>query len=658
MLRDEESARDLVGAEVLVEQEENLHLASGEAARDRLGNRAAESSSLAHTLEQPPCDCAGEGSFAACDAAQELCDPLRRLALQQVAGRSRADGREQVLLGPGRGQDHDFRIRRGVPDLGERGETVHLGHRQIEKDEIRLELARKLNRLGAAVRLTDDVELVLYEQRGERFSGERMVVDDEHAFLHEPLIGRKRCADEGDVATFPPSRAETYRSWLVGELVLVGLLGAGTAYFGLTSSLHGYALPEARLALDTTVAVCATIVAILAAVRFLVEGRALDVLLAASFVATGLGTLAFGVAPVLGGGSLGARDTWMVLAAQLVAALLIAVAPFVNRRVGSRSEVLAAAGVATAGALVGCWLVVRAGDPTRLTSLDGNRTFPLTAAFAVLALLGVVAVVGFGLRYRRYGRDLDSWLTLALTLTLFAELHYVLSPVLSNRYVLQGDVLRLMSYGVLLVGVWRAISEAEFGRAVADERARVAREIHDGLAQYLFALSTQVSMLESGAPLDELLPRMKVAAVSAQQEARFAVLALSTASGTAPFDAGLRRYVEFLTSDGQLDVELEIDPAVVLAPDEQIEIFRIVQESLANVRRHAGARRALVTIGRRAGRRVVRVEDDGRGFEGDAPSGAGQGLQNIRRRASAIEGGFRLHTAPGRGTALEVTLRG
>ena len=184
------------------------------------------------------------------------------------------------------------------------------------------------------------------------------------------------------------------------------------------------------------------------------------------------------------------------------------------------------------------------------------------------------------------------------------------------------------------------------------------RSIHDGLAQYLFALSTQVSMLESGAPLDELLPRMKVAAVSAQQEARFAVLALSTASGTAPFDAGLRRYVEFLTSDGQLDVELEIDPAVVLAPDEQIEIFRIVQESLANVRRHAGARRALVTIGRRAGRRVVRVEDDGRGFEGDAPSGAGQGLQNIRRRASAIEGGFRLHTAPGRGTALEVTLRG
>ena len=456
---------------------------------------------------------------------------------------------------------------------------------------------------------------------------------------------------------FPPSRAEAYRSWLIGELVLVGLLGGAIAYFALTSSLRGYALPEARLALDTTVAVCASIVAILVAIRFLVEGRALDVLLASSFVATGLGTLAFGVAPTLGGRSLGPRDTWMVLSAQLVAAALIAVAPFVGRRVGSRPAVLAGAGAATGVALVCCWLVVRALDPARVTSLDGSRTFPLTAAFAALALLGVVAVVGFGLRYRRHGRDLDSWLTLALTLTLFAELHYVVSPVLSNRYVLPGDFLRLLSYGVLLVGVWRAISEAEFGRAVADERARVAREIHDGLAQYLFALSTQVSMLESGASLEELLPRMKVAALAAQQEARFAVLALSSASGTAPFDAGLRRYVEFLTADGELDVELEIDPAVVLAPDEQIEIFRIVQEGLANVRRHAGAHRASVTIGRRSGRRVVRVEDDGRGFEVDEP-GAGQGLQNIRRRASAIEGGFRLLTAPGRGTALEVTLRG
>ena len=175
-------------------------------------------------------------------------------------------------------------------------------------------------------------------------------------------------------------------------------------------------------------------------------------------------------------------------------------------------------------------------------------------------------------------------------------------------------------------------------------------------AQYLFALSTHVNMLESGASLPELLPRMKVAAASAQQEARFAVLALSSASGTAPFDAALRRYVEFLTADGALDVELDVDPSVSLAPDEQIEIFRIVQEGLANAARHAKARHATVTIGRRAGRRIVRVVDNGTGFDGEETAG-GQGLRNMQRRADAIQGAFELVTGRGRGTMLEVVLR-
>jgi signal transduction histidine kinase len=241
-------------------------------------------------------------------------------------------------------------------------------------------------------------------------------------------------------------------------------------------------------------------------------------------------------------------------------------------------------------------------------------------------------------------------------LLVFADLHYVLTPSLTSEFLLQGDFLRVLAYGVLLVAVWRAIRAAEFGHAVSEERARVAREIHDGLAQYLFAISTHVSMLGSGASLDVTLPKLQLAAEEAQQEAKFAVLALSSASGTASFDAALRRYVDFLTADGVLDVDLEIEPDVRLAPDEQIEVFRIVQEGLANVRKHAGARHADVLIGERDGRRVVRVHDDGIGFEGgEAP--AGQGLKNMRRRAESIEGGFSLSSRPGRGTALEIVLR-
>jgi signal transduction histidine kinase len=245
---------------------------------------------------------------------------------------------------------------------------------------------------------------------------------------------------------------------------------------------------------------------------------------------------------------------------------------------------------------------------------------------------------------------------LAATLALFADLHLVLTPVVSSDLLLQGDFLRVVAYGVLLVGVWRAISEAEFGRAVANERARVARDIHDGLAQYLFAVSTQVSMLEGGAPLEQVLPRLKRAATAAQQEARFAVLALSSAGGSARFDSSLRRYVEVLTADGEMEVELDVDPQVKLAPDEQIEVFRIVQEGLGNARRHAGATHVDVSISQRSGRRVVTVSDDGVGFDATAIV-EGQGVANMRSRADAIDGALTLRAQPGRGTAIEVVLR-
>jgi two-component system, NarL family, sensor histidine kinase LiaS len=223
--------------------------------------------------------------------------------------------------------------------------------------------------------------------------------------------------------------------------------------------------------------------------------------------------------------------------------------------------------------------------------------------------------------------------------------------------VSQSDFLRLLSYAILLVGVWRAIRAAEVGRVVAEERARVAREIHDGLAQYLFAVSTQTSLLAGGADPVVVVPRLRQAAEAAQQEARFAVLALSSAGGSAPFDSALNRYVEFLTADGELEVDMEIERAVELGPDEQIEIFRIVQEGLANVRRHANARRATVLIGLRDGQRVVRIVDDGDGFVEEAES-RGHGLRNIRTRAAAIGGAFRLDSVGGSGTSLEIVLRG
>jgi signal transduction histidine kinase len=451
------------------------------------------------------------------------------------------------------------------------------------------------------------------------------------------------------------------QSWLWGEILLAGLLGASLALFLAYPVLQTrYDLPELRLVLQTTMSGAGLLVAVLGAARYSADGRRVDLLLASGFFVTALSAMAFAIAPRFGGGDVRPAESWAALIGGIAGMALIAAAPFAKGRSKYRDWAIANAVAAVGIGLFVAWSLLRAlgaALPSLIPVASDSQPFYLTGTLALQALVTLIALVGWGARFFRHGEDMARWLALGFTLMLFAALHLVFQPLLAGDYVSQGDFLRMLAYLVILIGAWRTIRSAEFGRAVAEERARVAREIHDGLAQYLFAVSTHASMLESGAPVSEIAPRLKEAASLAQQEARFAILALSSASGNAPFDAALRRYVEFLTSDGGLDVELEVDRSIRLAPDEQIEIFRIVQEGLANVRKHANATRAEVTIGQRPyGERFVAIHDDGDGFDGeDAP--AGQGLKNMRARAASIDGGFTLKSTPGRGTALEVVLR-
>src|SRR6266511_1923367 len=420
---------------------------------------------------------------------------------------------------------------------------------------------------------------------------------------------------------------DDFRAWLVGEILLFGLLGAALALFLSRHDLQTkFSLPQLGLVLQTVMALAGGIIALLAGIRYAVEGRRLDLLLSAGFLIGSLSIAAFSIAPSLDGHPVHRPEAWAGVVGRLLSWSLIAAAPFVGGRSGPRA--LANTAVASGLVLLFAWLALRS-TASGLPTLDPDSETPilLTGSLAAQALLNLLAVVGYGKRFHERREDLDSWLALAATLMLFASLHYVFTPVLAAGSVSRGDFLRVLAYGLLLVGAWRAISFAAFGRAVAEERARVAREIHDGLAQYLFAVSTHATMLEHGAPPEETIAKLKAAA-------------------NAPFDTALRRYVEFLTADGELEVDLEIDMAVRLAPDEQIEVFRIVQEGLANVRKHANARRAEVVIGLR----------DGEGFDGQATA-AGQGLKNIRARTETIEGGFTLTSRPGFGTALEVVLR-
>jgi len=592
------------------------------------------------------------------DARKELRDPLGRLGLEQVAGSTTANRGEQVVLGAGCGEDDDLASRRNLTQARQRCEPVHPRHREVEEHDVGLRLGRGGDRFLSVRGNGGELEAVGPEQRGQRLAGERMVVDDQNARRHVFLIGRRAFADKTNMAT----RRTELQAWLWGEVALCGLLGAGLAFFLSYPALRTqYDRPQLLLVVETVTALAGVLVALLAALRFSVVGLRTDLLLASGFFVTSVSTVAFAIIPALDRGPLGRVNGWAALLGGIAGMALIAVAPFVGGPSRMRDRALRDALAAATAGLVAAWLVLHAhgGGLPVLTAPPGVGHAPpgLASALAVQALLNLLAVVGWGRRYAGTGDDLARWLALGFTLQLFAALHLVFTPPRSTMYVAEGDFLRLLAFALMLVGTWRAIRYAEIGRAVAEERARVAREIHDGLAQYLFALSTHAQMLEAGAPVAEVGPQLKEAAALAQQEARFAVLALSSAGGTAPFDSALRRYVEFLTADGELEVDLEIDPGIRLAPDEQIEIFRIVQEGLGNIRRHAHAKRAEVLIGQRpSGERFVAIEDDGAGFPLDAAR-AGQGLRNMRDRAASIDGGFRIRSTPGRGTALEVVLR-
>jgi hypothetical protein len=140
----------------------------------------------------------------------------------------------------------------------------------------------------------------------------------------QTLIGSASGADKAFVRH---EERDDYQAWLWGEVLLIWLLGAALALFVAYPSLRNtYALPQVRLVLDTAVLLAAGIVAVLAGIRFSVDGRRLDLLLCGGFAAAAGATLAFSISPVLGGQPLHRTEFWAGIGGRLFAATLIAAA--------------------------------------------------------------------------------------------------------------------------------------------------------------------------------------------------------------------------------------------------------------------------------------------------------------------------------------------
>ena len=185
-------------------------------------------------------------------------------------------------------------------------------------------------------------------------------------------------------------------------------------------------------------------------------------------------------------------------------------------------------------------------------------------------------------------------------------------------------------------------------RAAADERARIARELHDIVAHHVSVISLQAGtarlLAESGAPPDAgLLSGIETASRQAMTELRHALGVIRHAPGGTEPAPSLARLGELADGSG-LDVTVDGTPGPLPAAVE-LTAYRLVQESLTNVLRHSAARSARVTLRRLDGALQVTVTDDGPARPArPGQSGGGLGLRGLRERVAAHGGTF--HAGP------------
>jgi signal transduction histidine kinase len=204
--------------------------------------------------------------------------------------------------------------------------------------------------------------------------------------------------------------------------------------------------------------------------------------------------------------------------------------------------------------------------------------------------------------------------------------------------------------------------------AVLEERARLSRELHDGFAQLVAYLLVRIDTVESlvGARRDEEamaeLERMRSVTDDLYQDVRESISELRTRVSERGMPATIREYVDAYEDRHDLTVHIEGDSAADgLAPLIAFQLLRIVQEALANVRKHAHARNAWITFCKLDGNRLqTTVADDGQGFEPEAAPVEGSrqsfGLASMRERAASLEGELTLDSRPGGGTRIVVSV--
>jgi signal transduction histidine kinase len=203
--------------------------------------------------------------------------------------------------------------------------------------------------------------------------------------------------------------------------------------------------------------------------------------------------------------------------------------------------------------------------------------------------------------------------------------------------------------------------------AIVDERLRISRDLHDGIIQSIYAVSLSLedvleligtNQAEAEARVDRAIDRLHTAI----GDIRGFITGLGSGLGDG---SGLGGALELMASDllggTAMDVTVDVSGSAELdarlPPEANHELLQIAREAVSNVARHSGARHAALTLVVEGDEAILRIEDDGNGFDPEQRRGSGHfGLANLRDRAAGVGGSLAIGSEPAKGTRIIVRL--
>jgi signal transduction histidine kinase len=431
-----------------------------------------------------------------------------------------------------------------------------------------------------------------------------------------------------------------------------------------------YRSPTAHVAFETAESIIAFVVSYLFFGRFRQYMLKRDLVITFALGLLGASNLFFAAVPALiDPGHREIFATWAALATRMVGAAAFAYAAFAPavqlanpKRAAFQAALLGAGTLVLIGSMVG---IAQNALPALVETARAPEAFrphieghPIVLyAQGLSLLLYATAALGLTRLAEQEDDELYGWFGAGAALASAARIAYLLYPSLYSNYIYVGDLLRLGSYLLYMYGATREIKtywEIRAEAAVLRERSRLARGLHDGIAQELVFVAAQTRRLLRNDPHSVDLKRLAGASDRAVSETRRAISAIAREREESLIEAITETAEEEVNRVGaRLKLELE---EVDVAPETREALVRVIREAVSNALRHGKAEVITVNLATSDERFAITIEDDGSGFDPDAVADRGFGLQTMQERIAAIGGDLSVESKCGAGSRIRVEL--